>query len=170
MGKEIEKKYLLKNDSWRSLSKGTTCRQGYLNSSRERTVRIRIIDDRGFLTVKGITRDAERMEYEYEIPMIEAETMLNTLCEKPLIEKIRYRIEYRGFVWEVDEFLGSNKGLVLAEVELKSKAQHFEKPEWIGEEVTEDPKYFNSNLLVYCVRQPIQLFQKCEPLPKIICR
>ncbi len=147
MGKEIEKKFLLKNNAWRSLSKGTMCRQGYLNSSRERTVRIRIIDDRGFLTVKGITRDAERMEYEYEIPMIEAETMLNTLCEKPLIEKIRYRIEYRGFVWEVDEFLGSNKGLVLAEVELKSKAQHFEKPEWIGEEVTEDPKYFNSNLV-----------------------
>ena len=147
MGMEIERKFLLKDDSWRAKAMGTKYRQGYLNSTRERTVRVRTIDDKGFLTIKGVNRGATRMEYEYEIPVAEAEAMLSELCEKPLIEKYRYKIEYRGLIWEVDEFFGENQGLIMAEVELESEDQRYEKPQWIGEEVTGDPKYFNSNLI-----------------------
>jgi len=147
MGKEIERKFLLKDDSWRSLAKGKKYRQGYLNSVKERIVRVRTIDDEGFLTVKGITKGATRAEFEYDIPADEAETMLDDLCEKPLIEKNRYKIEFGGLVWEVDEFIGENQGLTMAEVELESEDQSFKKPAWIGKEVTGDPKYFNSNLI-----------------------
>ncbi|MBW1998691.1 MAG: CYTH domain-containing protein [Deltaproteobacteria bacterium] len=147
MGKEIERKFLVKDDSWRSLAKGTRYRQGYLNSVKERIVRVRTIDGKGFLTIKGITRGASRLEFEYDIPAAEAESMLDELCERPLIEKNRYKIEYKGLVWEVDEFFGENQGLIVAEVELESEDQIFEKPDWIGEEVTGDPKYFNSNLI-----------------------
>ena len=147
MGTEIERKFLMKNDSWRSLAKGTKYRQGYLNSTKERVVRVRTIDDKGFLTIKGITTGATRVEYEYEIPDVEATAMLDELCEKPLIEKNRYKIALGGFTWEVDEFFGENQGLIIAEVELESEDQQFEKPHWIGEEVTGDPKYFNSNLI-----------------------
>jgi adenylate cyclase len=146
MALEIERKFLVKEGAWRN-EQGTKYRQGYLNSYKERTVRVRIIDDKGYLTVKGISRGAVRVEYEYEIPRIEAEAMLDDLCEKPLIEKIRCKIEYKGLIWEVDEFFGENLGLTLAEVELESEDQKFVKPEWIGEEVTEDPKYFNANLI-----------------------
>jgi len=146
MALEIERKFLVKEGVWRN-EQGTKYRQGYLNSYKERTVRVRIIDDKGYLTVKGISRGAVRVEYEYEIPRTEAEAMLNDLCEKPLIEKIRYKIEYKVLIWEVDEFFGENLGLILAEVELESEDQKFVKPEWIGEEVTEDPKYFNANLI-----------------------
>jgi CYTH domain-containing protein len=148
MGKEIERKFLLKNDSWRSLAKGTKYRQGYLNSAKERIVRVRTIDDKGFLTIKGITIGATRVEYEYEILEKEATAMLDELCEKPIIEKNRYKIDFAGFIWEVDEFFGDNQGLIVAEVELESEDQSFEKPEWIGDEVTGDPKYFNSNLIL----------------------
>ena len=147
MGTEIERKFLMKNDSWRSLAKGTKYRQGYLNSTKERVVRVRTIDDKGFLTIKGITTGATRVEYEYEIPDVEATAMLDELCEKPLIEKNRYKIALGGFTWEVDEFFGENQGLIVAEVELESEDQQFDKPDWIGQEVTGDPKYFNSNLI-----------------------
>ncbi|MBW2064784.1 MAG: CYTH domain-containing protein [Deltaproteobacteria bacterium] len=147
MGKEIERKFLVRNDSWRSLARGTRYRQGYLNSAKERIMRVRTIDDKGFLTIKGITRGASRLEFEYDIPVADAERMLDELCERPLIEKNRYRIEYKGLVWEVDEFFGENQGLIVAEVELEGEEQGFEKPDWIGEEVTGDPKYFNSNLI-----------------------
>jgi adenylate cyclase len=147
MGTEIERKFLIKDDSWRALAKGKRYRQGYLNSVKERVVRVRTIDDDGFLTVKGITKGATRAEFEYGIPAAEADTMLDDLCEKPLIEKNRYKIELGGFIWEVDEFFGENQGLTVAEVELESEDQSFEKPDWIGEEVTGDPKYFNSNLI-----------------------
>jgi len=146
MALEIERKFLVKEGAWRN-EKGTAYRQGYLSSAKERTVRVRIIDTNGYLTVKGISRGAVRVEYEYEIPRAEAEAMLNDLCEKPLIEKMRYKIEFNGFVWEVDEFFGENQGLVVAEVELESEDQIFVKPEWVGEEVTGDPKYFNANLI-----------------------
>lgn len=147
MGTEIERKFLMKDDSWRSLAEGTKYRQGYLNSTKERVVRVRTIDDKGFLTIKGITTGATRVEYEYEIPDAEATAMLDELCEKPLIEKNRYKIDFGGLIWEVDEFFGENQGLIVAEVELESEDQQFEKPEWIGEEVTGEPKYFNSNLI-----------------------
>ena len=146
MGKEIERKFLVKGDSWRALAQGTKYRQGYLNSVKERVVRVRTIADKGFLTIKGITTGATRVEYEYEIPVADADAMLDELCERYLIEKKRYKIDFRGFIWEVDEFFGENQGLIVAEVELESEDQSYEKPEWIGKEVTGDPKYFNSNL------------------------
>jgi len=148
MALEIERKFLVIEGSWRN-EKGITYRQGYLNSAKERNVRVRIIEDRGYLTVKGISRGAVRVEYEYEIPLAEAEAMLEDLCEKPFIEKTRYRIEYKGLIWEVDEFYGKNHGLIMAEVELESENQEFVKPEWIAGEVTGDPKYYNVNLIHY---------------------
>jgi adenylate cyclase len=146
MALEIERKFLVKENDWRN-GQGTMYRQGYLNSDENRNVRVRVINDRGYLTVKGISQGATRVEYEYEIPQAEAEAMLDDLCEKPLIIKKRYKTEYKGFVWEVDEFLGENQGLIIAELELESENQVFIKPEWIGKEVTGDPKYFNSNLI-----------------------
>ena len=146
MALEIERKFLVKEGAWRN-EKGTKYRQGYLNSDKERTVRVRTMVDKGYLTVKGVSRGAVRVEYEYEIPKVEAEAMLDDLCEKPLIEKIRCKIEHKGFVWEVDEFLGENSGLIVAEVELESEDQKFVKPKWVGEEVTGDPRYFNANLI-----------------------
>ena len=147
MGKEIERKFLVRGDGWRSLAKGTAYRQGYLNSAKERTVRIRKIDDRAFLTIKGLTVGATRAEYEYEIPVADCDAMLDALAEKPIIEKKRYKIPLEGLTWEIDEFFGDNTGLIVAEVELESEGQTFRKPEWVGEEVTADPRYFNSNLI-----------------------
>jgi CYTH domain-containing protein len=146
MALEIERKFLVNENDWRN-GQGTMYRQGYLNSDENRNVRVRVINDRGYLTVKGISQGATRVEYEYEIPKAEAEAMLDNLCEKPLIIKKRYKIEFKGFVWEVDEFLGENQGLIIAELELESENQVFIKPEWIGKEVTGEPKYFNSNLI-----------------------
>ncbi len=148
MGKEIERKFLLIGDAWRSLAEGKRYRQGYLNSTKERIVRVRTIGDRGFLTIKGVTTGATRVEYEYDIPEKDAAEMLDDLCEKPIIEKNRYKIDYAGFIWEVDEFFGENMGLIVAEIELESEDQHFDKPAWVGDEVTGDPRYFNSNLII----------------------
>jgi adenylate cyclase len=147
MGKEIERKFLVKGDVWRDLAKGTSYRQGYLNSAKERTVRIRTINDQAFLTVKGLTVGATRAEYEYEIPLADCNAMLDALAEKPIIEKKRYKVPFEGLTWEIDEFFGDNAGLIVAEVELESEGQAFRKPEWVGEEVTADPRYFNSNLI-----------------------
>jgi adenylate cyclase len=147
MGKEIERKFLVKGDEWRSLAKGTLYRQGYLNSTKERTVRIRTINDKAFLTIKGLTLNATRSEYEYEIPLADCNAMLDTLAEKPIIEKKRYKVPFAGLTWEIDEFFGENEGLIVAEVELESEGQTFRKPEWASEEVTTDPRYFNSNLI-----------------------
>ncbi len=147
MAKEIERKFLVKGDEWCSMAEGTLYRQGYLNSVKERTVRIRTVGDKAFLTIKGITIGATRVEYEYEIPTAECNAMLDGLAEKPIIEKKRYKIKFAGLTWEVDEFFGENEGLIVAEVELTSEDQVFEKPEWVGEEVSSDPRYFNSNLI-----------------------
>ena len=147
MAKEIERKFLVKGDAWRALAKGTTYRQGYLNSAKERTVRIRTADAKAFVTIKGITIGATRSEYEYEIPFDDGKEMLDTLAEKPLIEKKRYKIPVGNVTWEIDEFLGENAGLIVAEVELKSADQTLDKPTWVGDEVTNDPRYFNANLV-----------------------
>lgn len=147
MGKEIERKYLIKEDTWRKNASGTTYRQGYLSTVKERTVRVRTIDDKGFLTIKGITIGATRREYEYEIPMADANEMLDELCEKPIIEKTRFKISHAGLTWEIDEFAGVNQGLIVAEVELESEDQNIDFPPWVGEEVSGDPRYFNSNLI-----------------------
>ncbi len=146
MGKEIERKFLLVGDKWKSLGAGTLYRQGYLNSQKERVVRARTMGDKAALTIKGITVGATRLEFEYEIPFSDCESLLE-LCEQPLIEKTRYKIEFGGLIWEVDEFHGVNDGLVVAECELESEDQEIQKPAWVGEEVTGDPRYFNSNLI-----------------------
>jgi CYTH domain-containing protein len=147
MGKEIERKFLVQGDAWRKLAKGTHYRQGYLSTVKERTVRVRTIDDQSFLTIKGISVGASRSEYEYEIPVVDANAMLDHLCERPLIEKFRYKIADQGHTWEIDEFEGENQGLIVAEIELGAENESFNIPEWIGKEVTGDPKYFNSNLI-----------------------
>lgn len=147
MAREIERKYLIREDkNWRDIP-GTVYRQGYLSTVKERTVRVRTIGQKGYLTIKGITVGATRLEFEYEIPVAEANEMLDTLCERPLIEKTRRIIEHAGFIWELDEFFGVNAGLVIAEVELESEDTIFEKPPWIAMEVTDDPRYFNANLV-----------------------
>ena len=147
MAKEIERKFLVVGDVWRTLAKGTRYRQGYLSTVKERTVRVRTIDGKGFLTVKGPTIGATRSEYEYEIPAADANEMLDALCEKPIIEKNRYKIPVGDLTWEVDEFFGVNEGLIVAEIELMSEDQSFDKPAWVGAEVTDDPRYFNANLI-----------------------
>ena len=145
MGKEIERKFLVKGDLWRN-AEGIWCRQGYLNGDRERTVRVRTLGDQGFITVKGVMEGLTRLEFEYRIPLSDAEKMLSQLCEQPFIEKRRFRVPCGATVFEVDEFFGKNSGLILAEVELESENQPFERPEWLGKEVSGEPKYFNSNL------------------------
>lgn len=153
MAAEIERKFLVTGMEWKQLAGGVLCRQGYLSSAKERTVRVRIIGDKGFLTIKGVTVDISRQEFEYEIPLQDATQMLDTLAEQPLIEKYRYRIVQDDLVWEVDEFLGDNAGLVVAEIELAHAQQAFARPEWIGDEVSTDPRYFNSNLVKYPFKQ-----------------
>lgn len=146
MGKEIERKFLVSGDDWRSLGKAIRYRQGYLSSTKERVVRVRTIDDSGFLTIKGITEGLSRLEFEYDIPADDAGSLLD-LCEKPLIEKTRTKVPIGKLVWEVDEFFGDNAGLIVAEVELEDESQSVDLPSWIGEEVSGDPRYFNSNLI-----------------------
>jgi adenylate cyclase len=145
MGREIERKFLVANDAWRLSATGTFYRQGYLNTDPTRVVRVRTMGDKAVLTVKGAVVGATCPEFEYDIPLQDAKQLLD-LCEPPLIEKTRYKIDNEGLVWEVDEFHGVNDGLVMAECELESENQEIEKPPWIGVEVTGDPSYYNSNL------------------------
>lgn len=149
MALEIERKFLLAGEGWRGLAEGKSYRQGYLCSDEVRTVRVRIAGEKGFITVKGKTKGMARAEYEYEIPLADAEEMLNALCGKTSIEKMRYKIPFAGHVWEVDEFSGENEGLIMAEVELKSEDEAFVKPDWIGREVTGDRRYYNASLATY---------------------
>lgn len=147
MGVEIERKFLLQGDAWRGLGQAVLLRQGYLSSARERVVRVRIEGEQAMLTIKGANVGATRGEWEYAIPLADAVELLDGLCEQPLIEKHRHRIEHAGMVWEVDEFLGANAGLVVAEIELASEDQPFEKPDWVGAEVSGDARYYNANLI-----------------------
>ena len=148
MAKEIERKFLVKNESFKLFSKGVIYRQGYLSRDKERTVRIRVAGEQAFITIKGLTNGMERLEFEYMISLTDANEMLSTLCLKPLIEKVRYKIMSDGHLWEVDEFIGDNEGLTVAEVELKSSGEHVIIPDWVGPEVTGDLMYFNSNLVI----------------------
>ena len=147
MPQEIERKFLVRNEDWCVPGTGIVYRQGYLCTVPERTVRVRLVRDQGFLTVKGITVGAARAEYEYEIPAGEAAEMLDELCERPLIEKTRYRVEHHGMVWEIDKFAGDNAGLIIAEVELEEEDQAVVLPDWVGKEVTGDRRYYNANLI-----------------------
>ena len=146
MAKEIERKFLIAGDGWRGLAEGVVYRQGYLCSGPERSVRVRIAGDHGYLTVKGATIGATRNEYEYEIPLVDARDMLDTLCPQPQIEKKRYTIVHQGSTWEIDEFFGPNRGLIVAEIELEREDQPFTRPAWLGAEVTGDPRYYNAML------------------------
>jgi len=148
MAKEIERKFLVKNESFKLFSTGVIYRQGYLNRDKARTVRVRVAGELAFITIKGLTNGMERMEFEYPIPLTDANEMLETLCVKPLIEKLRYKIKCDGHLWEVDEFIGDNEGLTVAEVELKSADENVFIPDWVGQEVTGDLMYFNSNLVI----------------------
>ena len=147
MAIEIERKFLVVGDGWRTTD-GVLYRQGYLNRDKMRTVRVRQAGDQAFLTIKGKTTGISRTEFEYPIPVNDAEELL-ALCDGTLIEKIRHKIVYAELTWEIDEFLGDNAGLVVAEVELTSAEQAVELPAWVGVEVSNDPKYYNSNLSTY---------------------
>lgn len=146
MPKEIERKFLVKNDHFKKEAERIYIRQGFLSRAKNRTIRIRIADDKAYLTIKGKSNGSVRREYEYEIPKKHAEEMMDHMCKKHIIKKYRYLVNYQGNTWEVDEFMGENEGLVVAEIELEERGQHFAKPAWVGEDVTDDPKYFNSNL------------------------
>ena len=147
--KEIERKFLVLGEEWRRGARSFAVRQGFLSTDRDRTVRIRLVDEKGYLTVKGLTIGATRPEYEYPIPPADAEAMLEHLCLRPLIEKTRFLVEHDGDTWEVDEFVGDNEGLIVAEIELESEDQSFTRPEWLGAEVTHDARYYNSNLIAH---------------------
>jgi CYTH domain-containing protein len=153
MAREIERKFLVVGDAWRELGAGATFRQGYLSTAEERSVRVRVTNGTGTLTIKGAAVGAVRSEYEYAIPLADANELLDSLCQRPLIEKIRYRIPFGGFVWEVDEFAGSNAGLIIAEIELAHEEESFPRPPWIGREVTGDSRYFNANLIARPYRE-----------------
>lgn len=151
MGREIERKFLVQGDVWKREGTATVMRQGYLSTDPERVVRVRVEGNQAALTIKGKSAGAVRGEWEYAIPVADAEELL-ALCPRPLIEKSRHRITHAGMLWEVDEFYGDNAGLVVAEIELQSEDQQFEKPDWVAEEVTQDARYYNSNLLKHPYR------------------
>jgi len=144
---EIERKFLVAGAGWRQ-GDGVRLIQGYLNRDKHRTVRVRIAGDEAFLTVKSVTQGATRAEFEYGIPVADAEQMLK-FSDGPVIEKNRHVIVHDGCKWEVDEFLGDNAGLILAEIELTSEDQPFSRPSWLGREVTDDRRFYNSNLATY---------------------
>ncbi len=147
MGKEIERKFLVDHDKWNLLAKpiGRLLRQGYLLTDPEKTIRVRQTANKGYLTIKGKNIGASRLEYEYEIPVEEAEELLAQFAVSEL-SKTRYVIAFAGKNWEVDEFSGDNAGLIVAEIELNDEDEAFEIPDWITKEVTSEEKYYNSNL------------------------
>jgi len=148
MPQEIEHKFLLKNDLWRAqVQRSARMTQGYLQSSPASSIRVRIMGEHAFLNIKSATLGIERQEYEYAVPLADAEELLATLCEKPLIDKTRHYVEHAGHVWEIDEFYGDNAGLMVAEIELNAVDEAFELPEWVGENVSHEPKYYNSCLV-----------------------
>lgn len=142
---EIERKFLVINNKYQN-AKSVRIRQGYVCSSDNRVVRVRVKGEKGYLTLKNATVGFARNEYEYEIPVADAIEMLETMCRKPIIDKTRYLYNHAGHRWEVDEFHGTHEGLVVAEIELEHVNDTFEKPDFVGEEVTGNPKYYNSNL------------------------
>lgn len=151
---EIERKFLLANENWRDeVVRSSRIRQGYLGKIDKASVRIRVQGAKANINVKSATLGLSRMEYEYEIPLDEAEEMLEQLCEKPQVDKTRFIVERGPHIWEIDEFYADNEGLLVAEIELGSEDEAFEKPEWVGEEVTEDSRYYNVNLRKHPFKQ-----------------
>lgn len=144
MATEIERKFLVTSDAWLKVSdKGTFFRQGYLVGAEKASVRVRIEGSMANLNIKSATLGVRRQEFEYDIPLTEAEEMLDTLCEQPQIEKVRYHVPVGAHTWEVDVFAGDNEGLIVAEIELTDENEPFERPAWIGKEVSDDTRYYN---------------------------
>lgn len=154
MGKEIERKFLVDLEKWKLVQKpaGHHYRQGYITNEPEKTIRVRLTDNSAYLTIKGISTGASRLEYEYEIPQHDAKELLDNFSGSEL-SKIRYTINFMNKTWEIDEFLGENAGLLVAEIELQNEEDHFEKPDWIGKEVTGEERYYNSNLTIFPFRK-----------------
>lgn len=147
MAIEIERKFLLANDAWRALvSKSIGYRQGYLNSDKNSSVRIRVSDETAKINIKSATIGAKRHEYEYDIPAHDAHELLDALCHQPLVEKVRHLVVINQHTWEIDEFSAQNQGLIVAEIELSAVEEAFDKPDWLGKEVTEDVRYYNNQL------------------------
>ncbi len=153
MAIEIERKFLVTGDGWKDGSDSLIYFQGYICSGTGNTVRIRIAGDHARLTIKGKHNNISRLEYEYPLPLEDAQAMLDQVCEPPVIHKRRYFHEYEGFTWEIDEFFGENEGLVLAEIELQSEEQEFPRPDWLGKEVSNDGRYYNASLRSYPYKQ-----------------
>ncbi len=147
MGTEIERKFLVCSDEWRTAAQGVDFRQGYLPTEDSCVVRVRTMGEEAVLTIKGRTQGISRQEFEYPIPLEDAQELLDTLCRRPLIEKTRYCLHFEGHQWEIDEFKGENEGLVVAEVELANENESISMPDWIGKEVSDDPRFFNVNLI-----------------------
>jgi adenylate cyclase len=144
MGIEIERKYLIANDSWQeNADEGIQMIQGYMSSNDKSSVRIRVNGEIANLNIKSKTIGAQRSEFDYLIPVAEAMEMLETLCNKPFIKKTRYHVKFQDHTWEIDVFAGENQGLIVAELELNSVDENFVLPDWIGKEVTDDPRYYN---------------------------
>lgn len=147
MAIEIEHKFLLLNDSWRDeVASACHYQQGYMTSHSTSSIRIRTANENAWINIKSATIGNQRYEYEYSIPLHDAQELLSTLCLKPLIEKTRYLVHYPPHTWEIDEFHGENDGLIVAEIELSSATENFHRPVWLGEEVTHDLRYYNNNL------------------------
>ncbi len=147
MALEIEHKFLLANDDWRQEVKDSVYyKQGYLSNSPTSSIRVRISAQQAWLNIKSATIGNHRQEFEYEIPLADADAILDALCHKPLIEKVRHFVHRDQHIWEIDEFLGDNEGLIVAEIELNALDEAFNKPVWLGTEVTEDLRYYNNNL------------------------
>lgn len=144
---EIEKKFLVTGDGFKEGADRKVIRQGYIAADKRMNVRVRQKGDKCFLTIKAQRDETSRHEFEYEIPCAHAETMLKQVCEKPPIEKVRYTVDYAGETWEVDVFEGANAGLTVAEIELESADEPFDKPDWIGREVSSEPRYLNARLI-----------------------
>ncbi len=150
MATEIERKFLITSDEWRhDADAGIQITQGYMGSNEKSSVRIRINGDSANINIKSKTIGAQRSEYEYAIPLNEANEILTALCDRPYIDKTRYHVNHQGHVWEVDVFAGDNEGLVVAELELTRVNETFSLPSWIGSEVTEDPRYYNICLVTH---------------------
>lgn len=160
MAQEIERKFLVTDTSWRHHATRKLYRQGYIATRDKTTVRVRIVGEQGYLTIKGAATGISRLEFEYPIPFADANEILASLCQSTLIEKWRHTLRIGNHVWEIDEFLGDNQGLMIAEIELSSSTEKFLKPSWVGKEVSEDPRYYNANL----AKQPYKLWQSVVQL------
>ncbi|MDX1811151.1 MAG: CYTH domain-containing protein, partial [Gammaproteobacteria bacterium] len=153
MATEIERKFLLNSDAWRAeADAGVRMRQGYLIGAAKASVRVRLSGDKAYLNIKSATLGVQRQEYEYAIPVQDANDLLDTLCEQPLIEKIRYHVRHGDHLWEIDVFEGDNQGLIVAEVELDDENEAISLPSWVDEEVSHDPRYYNVSLVKHPYR------------------